>query len=157
MSEHRAEVSWDRNGADFLDGRYSRRHVLRFDGGLEVPASASPSVVATPMSDPAAVDPEEAFVAALASCHMLWFLALAAERGLRVDSYCDRARGTVARNAEERLAVTEVVLRPGVVFAGDAEPSRDELLALHEAAHERCFIASSVTTDVRCEPTFESV
>jgi organic hydroperoxide reductase OsmC/OhrA len=156
MSEHRAEVSWDRNGADFLDGRYSRRHVLRFDGGLEVPASASPSIVATPMSDPAAVDPEEAFVAALASCHMLWFLALAAARGLRVDSYCDHARGTVARNAEERLAVTEVVLRPRVVFAGGAEPSRDELLALHERAHERCFIASSVTTDVRCEPDFQT-
>lgn len=156
MSEHRAEVSWDRNGADFLDGRYSRRHVLRFDGGLEVPASASPSVVPIPMSDPAAVDPEEAFVAALASCHMLWFLALAAERGLRVDSYSDRARGTVARNLEERLAVTEVVLRPRVVFADDADPSRDELLALHETAHERCFIASSVTTDVRCEPVFET-
>ncbi|HSG65823.1 MAG TPA: OsmC family protein [Gammaproteobacteria bacterium] len=152
MSEHKAEVVWDRNGADFLDKRYSRRHLLRFDGGLEIPASASPSVVPTPMSDPAAVDPEEAFVAALASCHMLWFLALAAERGFRVDRYRDGASGTVARYAAKRLAVTEVILRPRVEFAAGACPSQEALLALHEAAHAHCFIANSVTTEVRCEP-----
>lgn len=152
MSEYQADVAWVRDGADFIDKRYSRRHILRFDGGLEIPASASPTVVPEPMSDPAAVDPEEAFVAALASCHLLWFLATAAERGFCVDSYSDSARGTMARNTAGRLAITRVVLSPSVRFSGDLLPSREEVIAMHDAAHERCYIASSVNTEICCEP-----
>lgn len=154
MSEYTAELSWQRGDDDFLDKRYSRRHKWRFDGGLEVAASASPEIVQAPFSDPTAVDPEEAFVASLASCHLLWFLALAAERGLRVDGYRDRPAGTLAENAEGRLAMTVVILHPEVVFSGERLPSRDEILAIHSVAHERCFIANSVKTDVRCEPRF---
>lgn len=152
MSEYRAELAWERHGAVFVDGCYSRRHVLRFDGGLEIPASASPNVVAEPMADPAALDPEEAFVASLASCHMLWFLAIAAERGYRVDSYRDNASGTLSLNDRGRLAMTSVVLRPKVAFGADGAPSAEEVVEMHDAAHTRCFIASSVTTEVRCEP-----
>ncbi len=152
MARYRAEVSWTRDGQDFLDKRYSRRHTLRFDGGLEIHGSSSPQVVPIPYSDPAAVDPEEAFVAALSSCHMLWFLSIAAERGFRVDSYLDGASGVMGHNAEGRIAMTQVTLRPAVAFSGAALPTRDEILAMHHAAHEACFIANSVRTEVRCEP-----
>lgn len=146
-----AEVAWQRGGQVFVDGRYSRRHRLRFDGGLEVPASASPHVVPLPYSDPAAVDPEEAFVAALASCHMLWFLSLAAERGLCIEHYHDAAEGTMAKNAAGKWFMAVVTLRPEVSFAG-ARPSRQAILELHHAAHAECFIANSVLTEVRCAP-----
>jgi organic hydroperoxide reductase OsmC/OhrA len=152
MGHYNAAVAWQRGEAAFVDNRYSRAHVWRFDGGLEIPASASPQVVPPPLSVAAAVDPEEAFVAALASCHMLWFLSLAAGRGFRVDSYADAAVGVMARNADGRLAITEVTLRPLAVFSGTVVPSHDELAALHAAAHEACFIANSVRTEVRCEP-----
>lgn len=152
MARYLAEVLWTRDGQDFLDKRYSRRHTLRFDGGLTIPGSSSPQVVPVPYSDPAAVDPEEAFVAALSSCHMLWFLSLAAERGFRVDRYADTASGVMGRNAEGRIAMTQVTLRPAVAFSGASLPDRDAILALHHAAHEACFIANSVRTEVRCEP-----
>lgn len=135
-----------------MDGRYGRRHVLRFDGGAEVPGSASPHVVPAPLSDPAAVDPEEAFVAALASCHMLWFLSIAAKRGFRVDRYADAASGAMGEDARGRTAVTVVTLRPDVRFSGDRLPSPEEIRAMHHAAHEACFIANSVRSEVRCEP-----
>ncbi|MDP1899533.1 MAG: OsmC family protein [Rubrivivax sp.] len=153
MSEYTAQVAWQL-GADeaFTDNRYSRRHVLRFDGGAELAGSSSPSVVPLPMSDATAVDPEEMFVAALASCHMLWFLSLAAARGFTVQSYVDDAVGTMARNAQGQMAMTVVTLRPRVVFAGTPAPGSEPLQALHHEAHERCFIASSVKTEVRCEP-----
>jgi organic hydroperoxide reductase OsmC/OhrA len=153
MAEYTAQLHWQR-GADepFTDQRYSRRHTLRFDGGVELPGSSSPSVVPLPMSDANAVDPEELFVAALSSCHMLWFLSLAAARGHVVDLYEDAAVGVMSRNAEGRLAMTQVTLRPQVVFAGTNMPDAAALAALHHAAHEACFIASSVKTDVRCEP-----
>ncbi|MBA4177341.1 MAG: peroxiredoxin [Leptothrix sp. (in: Bacteria)] len=152
MAEHTAQLHWQR-GADeaFTDQRYSRRHTLRFDGGAVMAASSSASVVPLPMSDAAAVDPEEMFVAALASCHMLWFLSLAAARGHVVDRYEDAAVGVLARNGAGRLAMTVVTLRPRVVFAG-AAPAADALAALHHASHEACFIAQSVRTEVRCEP-----
>ena len=152
MSEYAAEVLWDRAGQDFLSGRYSRRHVLRFDGGAEVPGSSSPHVVPLPMSDASAVDPEEAFVAALASCHMLFFLAIAANRKFCVEHYRDAAVGTMAKNAQGRMAMTQVTLRPKVQFSGDRVPTRDELEAMHHRAHEQCYIANSVTAEVRCEP-----
>ncbi|SFC57698.1 Organic hydroperoxide reductase OsmC/OhrA [Polaromonas sp. OV174] len=152
MSSYSAQVSWQRNGEDFLGNRYSRRHLLRFDGGLEVPGSSSPHVVPLPMSDPSALDPEEAFVASLASCHMLWFLSIAAKRRFCVDSYQDAAEGVMAKNADGNLAMTVVTLRPAATFSGERRPTREELDQLHHEAHEACFIANSVKTEVRCEP-----
>jgi len=151
MSTHTATIDWQRGDADFADGRYSRRHQWRFDGGMVVAASPSPHVVPAPWSDAGAVDPEEAYVAAIASCHMLWFLSLAAERGQVVESYSDEAVGTMARIAPGRQAITEVVLRPRIAFSGTA-PEAATVSGLHEAAHERCFIANSVKTTIRVEP-----
>ena len=152
MSTYEATVVWNRDGADFSDNRYSRRHVWQFDGDVEVTASSSPQVVPAPMSSEEAVDPEEAFVASLSSCHMLWFLSLAARRGFVVDSYRDAATGVMAKNADGKMAITEITLRPAVEFSGDKLPSQDEIMALHHDAHENCFIANSVKTEVRCEP-----
>jgi organic hydroperoxide reductase OsmC/OhrA len=153
MSTYTATVRWQRQpNEDFADNRYSRRHEIAFDGGAVLAGSSSPSVVPLPLSDASAVDPEEMFVASLSSCHMLWFLSLAAGRGLRVDSYVDAASGTMARNAARQLVMTEVLLRPRVRFAGEQQPTADVLQALHHAAHEACFIANSVKTDVRVQP-----
>ena len=152
MSEYTAVVVWNRDGAAFSDNRYSRGHRWRFDGGIEVPASASPHVVPLPLSVEAAVDPEEAFVASLSSCHMLSYLSLAAKRGFVVDSYRDAAIGVLAKDSAGKLAMTRVTLRPEVRFAGDKQPTATDAAALHHEAHEQCFIASSVKTDVRCEP-----
>ena len=151
-TDYRAEVVWARDGQDFLSNRYSRRHVLRFDGGAEVAGSSSPHSVPLPMSDASAVDPEEAFVASLASCHMLWFLAIAAKRRFIVDHYADAAVGVMARNAEGRMAMTRVTLRPHVVFSGERQPTAEELDALHHKAHDECYIANSVKTEVVVEP-----
>jgi len=152
MSTHGVTVEWSRGDARFTDNRYSRAHTWAFDGGARVPGSSSPHVVPAPWSDPAAVDPEEAFVASLSSCHMLWFLSIAAQRGFRVDRYVDAATGTMGRNAAGKVAVTRVVLRPQVAFGGDVRPSRDDIAAMHHEAHEQCFIANSVLTEVSCEP-----
>lgn len=152
MSEYRVEVIWSREGQPFADRRYSRRHRLRFDGGIEVPGSSSPQVVPLPMSDAAAIDPEEAFVASLSACHMLWFLDIACRAGWIVDDYRDAAIGVMARNAEGKLAMTRVTLRPAVRFGGGRAPDAAELARLHHEAHEECFIASSVKTEVVCEP-----
>jgi organic hydroperoxide reductase OsmC/OhrA len=153
MSEYTARIEWQRAAHEaFTDQRYSRRHLLRFDGGAELAGSASPSVVPLPLSDASAVDPEEMFVASLASCHMLWFLSLAAGRALRVDQYQDDAVGTLARDGQGRMAMTVVTLRPHCTFSGERVPTEAELLTLHHAAHEACFIANSVRTEVRCEP-----
>lgn len=153
MAEYTAQLRWQRDAHEaFTDQRYSRRHTLHFDGGVVLPGSSSPSVVAPPMSDAAAVDPEELFVAALTSCHMLWFLSLSAARKHVVDRYEDNAVGVMSRNAEGRLAMTVVTLRPRVTFAGAGGPDAVALAALHHAAHEACFIARSVKTEVRCEP-----
>lgn len=154
MAIYSAQILWSRGDQDFLDNRYSRGHLWRFDGGVEVPASSSPHVVPLPGSREDAVDPEEAFVAALSSCHMLWFLSLAARDGWRVDAYRDLAEGRMGKNAEGRLAMTRVTLRPAVIFSG-AAPSRAQLDALHHEAHEACFIANSVKTEVRCEPQYD--
>lgn len=151
MSEYTATIYWQRLGAAFTDNKYSRAHEWRFDGGVVVPASSSPHVVRIPLSDPSAVDPEEAFVASLSSCHMLFFLSLAAQQGWVVDDYEDRAVGVLGKNEAGRMAMTVVTLRPKVVFSGRA-PSAEQLAELHHRAHQECFIASSVKTDVRCEP-----
>ncbi|HMC91502.1 MAG TPA: OsmC family protein [Allosphingosinicella sp.] len=150
MSEHRATVEWTAAGGAFTDNRYSRAHSLRFDGGAVVPASASPQVVPEPMSDPAGVDPEELLVASASSCHMLWFLDLARQAGLDVTSYRDEASGTLGRGSDGRLAITRIVLKPRVEFAG-AAPDTAALARLHYNAHERCFIASSLKAEIVVE------
>jgi organic hydroperoxide reductase OsmC/OhrA len=152
MSTYTATVEWRRNGEAFADGRYSRAHAWRFDGGAEVRASSSPHVVPIPYSDPTGVDPEEAFVASLSSCHMLWFLALAAKRGYVVESYVDDALGVMAADGEGNLWIARVTLRPAVHFVGERAPPAEELRELHDEAHEECFIARSVRTEVVCEP-----
>jgi len=151
MSDYTATVIWARDGSVFIDHRYSRRHRWLFDGGVEVPASSSPKVVPIPMSDAAAVDPEEAFVASLSSCHMLWFLSIAAKRGFLVDSYRDDAVGVMAKDASGKPAMTRVTLHPDVRFAGEQRPTAETVAVMHHEAHEQCFIARSVKTDVRCE------
>lgn len=149
---HEARVSWSRGEQPFVDGRYSRRHAWTFDGGVTVDASASPHVVPLPLSAEAAVDPEEALVASASSCHMLWFLSLAARRGFIVDAYVDEASGLLEPVSPGRLAFSRIILRPAVRFSGSLVPTDVELAELHEAAHEACFIAASL----RCEVVVES-
>ena len=148
MGEYTCTVSWRRGDANFTAMKYSRAHRWEFDGGVTVKASASPHVVPAPFSDASAVDPEEALVAALSSCHMLTFLWLAARAGFVVDSYADRAVGRMGKNTAGREAVTHVLLRPAIAFSGPRTPNADELRALHHDAHEQCYIANSVTTVV---------
>ena len=156
MAKYFAEITWLRGEQDFLSNRYSRRHVMRFDGGAEVIGSSSPHVVPVPMSDVTAVDPEEAFVASLSSCHMLWFLALAAKRKFCVDSYVDAAEGLMANNENGKLIMSVITLRPKVCFSSVHRPTREELDQLHHRAHDECFIANSVKSDVRIEPVYET-
>ncbi len=152
MATYSADVVWARGDAAFTDNRYSRRHTLRFDGGAEVPASSSLDVVPLPFSDPSAVDPEEMLVAALSSCHMLWFLSIAAKRKFRVDKYADHASGEMTRNARGKEYISAVTLRPDVTFSGEKMPGNDEIAAMHHKAHEECFIANSVLATVIIEP-----
>lgn len=151
MGHFCAEIQWDRGDQDFCAGRYSRAHRLRFDGGLDIAGSSSPQVVPLPWSDPDAVDPEEAFVASIASCHMLWFLSIAAKRRLCVDSYQDHAEGVMTRNDAGKLYISRVTLRPRVSFSGASQPDADTIHALHHQAHTECFIANSVRTEIVCE------
>jgi organic hydroperoxide reductase OsmC/OhrA len=148
---YKATVSWKRGEGDFPKGRYSRGHVWRFDGGIEVPASASPAVVPLPYSVEAAVDPEEAFVASLSSCHMLTFIDLARRAGFVIDAYEDEAEGVMEKNEAGQRWISRVTLRLRIDFAGGKAPDRAELDRLHHAAHEACFIANSVKTEVRVE------
>ncbi|MFZ4625312.1 MAG: OsmC family protein [Rhodoferax sp.] len=154
MAQYSAEVLWLRNEQDFVNNRYSRRHLLRFDGGVEVPGSSSPHVVPLPMSDAAAVDPEEAFVASLSSCHMLWFLCVAAKRKFCVDRYLDAAVGVMGKNPEGKMVMLTVTLKPEVQFSGDHVPTLEQLNQMHHEAHEECFIANSVKTQIHCEPVY---
>jgi organic hydroperoxide reductase OsmC/OhrA len=153
MSRYTAIVHWERQGQAYTDRRYSRRHTWRFDGGAVVMGSSSPQVVPVPMSDPTAVDPEEAFVASLSSCHLLWFLDLAQKAGFVVDDYRDEAEGLMAKDGDGRLAITRVTLRPVVRFSGHRMPDEAEHQRLHEAAHGACYIAHSVRSEVLCEPS----
>ncbi len=152
MAQYTAEVLWLRGEQDFVSNRYSRRHKLLFDGGIEIPGSSSPQVVPLPMSDTNAVDPEEAFVASLSSCHMLWFLSIAAKRRFCVDRYFDAAVGVMGKNLEGKMAMLTVTLKPEVHFSGERVPTLEQIHHMHHKAHEECFIANSVKTEVRCEP-----
>jgi len=156
MHDYHAEVHWTRGEQAFTDNRYSRRHDWHFDGGATLPGSSSPHSVRLPYSDPSAVDPEEAFVAAIASCHMLWFLSLAAKAGWVVDDYRDAAVGVMAPNAQGQMAVTVVTLRPAVRYGGERRPDEAEQARLHHEAHASCYIANSVSSEVRCEPVTPS-
>ena len=155
MATYTAQIVWERGEQDFLSGRYSRRHTMTFDGGAVVPGSSSPHVVPVPMSGASAVDPEEAFVASLSTCHMLWFLSIAGKRKFCVDRYVDSAVGIMACNSAGKVAMTVVTLRPDVRFSGAVLPTREEILRLHHEAHDECFIANSVKTEVLCEPVFD--
>ena len=151
MSQHVATVRWQRGDAAFTDNQYSRAHTWEFDGGISVRASASPDVVPLPMSEVAAVDPEEAFVAALSSCHMLFFLSIAQKRGYVVDTYVDEAVGTMGQNADGKTAITRVLLRPAATYVGERVPERTSLEKMHHRAHELCFVANSVVSDIDTE------
>ena len=147
MSEYRATIVWNRQGTEFTYKEYTREHVWKFDGGSEVRATAAPQF----LGDDALVDPEQAFVASLSSCHMLTFLAIAAKKRLVVDEYSDQPVGFLEKNADGKLAVTRVVLRPKIVFGGAGAPSSEEIARLHDKAHGHCFIANSVHTSVTVE------
>ncbi len=148
MSEHKATIRWQHAGAEFLKGKYSREHTWTFDGGLTVPASSSPAVVPLPFSNAANVDPEEAFVASISSCHMLSYLWLAYRQGFQVDSYQDEAVGMMAKNEKGVPWVSAVTLHPKIVYSGPKLPSPADQAELHHQAHEQCFIANSVKTQI---------
>jgi organic hydroperoxide reductase OsmC/OhrA len=148
MSEYQATIKWQRISPDFLKGKYSREHTWTFDGGIIVPASASPSVVPVPFSNPANVDPEEAYVASISSCHMLTFLFLASKQGFQIDSYEDEAVGVMAKNENGVPWVSLVTLKPKIIYSGEKLPSPADEKKLHHLAHEQCFIANSIKTEV---------
>jgi organic hydroperoxide reductase OsmC/OhrA len=148
MSTYTAKVRWTRDpSTDFTKGQYSRAHRWEFDGGLTVPASPSPHIVPAPWNDPAGVDPEEAFVASISSCHMLFFVDFARRAGFVVESYVDEAEGVLEKRADGKMAMTAVTLRPHIIWSG-TPPSDDALAELHHRAHENCFIANSVNSNV---------
>ena len=149
MSEHQAHIQWKRQANErFTDLKFSRAHTWQFDGGVAVPASSAPTAVPLPYSKPENVDPEEAFVAAISSCHMLTFIWLAAKDKFVVDSYDDTAVGHLARNDKGKMAVNLVRLDPKVVFSGEKVPTEADIERLHHGAHEQCFIANSVNTEI---------
>ena len=151
MSEYKATVDWRRQSADFDHPTYNRNHTLAFEDGIRVPATAAPANIPPTAAGAPGVDPEQAFVASLSSCHMLWFLHLASRAGFVVDRYVDEASGVLEKNAEGRIAMTRVTLRPVVSFAGRT-PTGEEHARLHEGAHDKCFIANSVKTEVLIQP-----
>lgn len=156
MSTYVATVTWSRSGQAFTDHRYKRTHEWQFDGGETVRASASPHIVPAPLSDPSAVDPEEAFVAALSSCHMLWFLSIASEEGYVIEHYKDRAEGVMEKDTKGNLAFTRVTLRPHVIYENGFAPGAEEDAEMHHRAHEECFIANSVKTEIQVESTMDT-
>jgi organic hydroperoxide reductase OsmC/OhrA len=152
MSTYTATIRWTRDAStDFAKGQYSRAHQWEFDGGLTVAASPSPHIVPAPWNDPTGVDPEEAFVASLASCHMLFFVEFARRAGLVIDDYVDEAEGVLEKRGDGKTAMTRVTLHPRVTWAGDP-PDQAVVTDLHHRAHEACFIANSVTTEVIVAP-----
>lgn len=144
MSEHKVSLNWQRGGAEFTPQKYPRDHVWSFDGGATMTATAAPAY----FGNPANVDPEEAFVAALSSCHMLTFLAVACKQKFVLDAYEDEAIGHLEKNADGRLAITRVELHPRITWGGDRRPSAEEIDSMHQAAHKNCFIANSVKAEV---------
>ena len=148
MSEHKVNLSWKRGDAPFEYQKYPRNHTWKFDGGHEMTASAAPAY----LGDPKQVDPEEAFVASLSSCHMLTFLAIACKKKFVLDEYIDDAVGHMEKNAEGRLAITRVTLNQRLKFSGDKQPTTAEIEEMNHMAHDQCFVANSVKTEVKVEP-----
>lgn len=151
MSEYFSTVVWERNDQVFTDNQYSRGHVWKFDGGAQVKASASPHIVPLPYSVEENVDPEEAFVASLSSCHMLFFLSIAAKKKFVVEQYVDNAVGIMEEGADGKMLITKVILRPEVIFTGEKQPTFEQLGKMHHQSHDLCFIANSVKTEVITE------
>lgn len=152
MEQYCAKVVWNRGEQNFSDNKYSRGHEWKFDGGLTVPASSAPSSVPLPLSVAENIDPEEALVAALSSCHMLFFLAFASKQGFIVDSYEDNAAGIMEKNEKRRMSITRIELRPHTVFSGLTIPTEEQILALHHLSHEHCYIANSIRAEVLITP-----
>lgn len=152
MANYTACIEWQRdqqqNEQEFVNNQYSRAHQWHFDGGVSVPASSSPHVVPLPFSVEHNIDPEEAFIASISSCHMLFFLSIAAKRKYTIDSYIDNAQGTMAANEQGKIAFAEVVLKPDIVFSGDKQPTQAQIDKIHHIAHQQCFIANSVNCEI---------
>jgi len=155
MNRYSATIQWHQNNQNFIDNKYSRKHSWYFDGGLKIAASASPLEVPPPYSDPSAVDPEEAFIASLSSCHMLWFLSIAAKEGYLIKGYRDKATGFMEKNDQNQKSITRVILHPNVTFEKTKKPNQQKFDKLHEETHNMCFIAHSVKTKITIEATFE--
>lgn len=151
MPAHHATIRWKNQGPDFLARRYSREHTLHFDGGAVIPGSPSPSIVPAPWSNPAGVDPEEAFIAAVSACHMLWFLHVACDAGFLVETYEDNAEGLMTKNDRGILWISHIILRPRITWGDGIIPKDESVAHLHHLAHAQCFIANSIKTDVRVE------
>jgi len=152
MSRHTATIRWKNTGPDFLSRRYSREHTLHFDGGAIVPGSPSPQIVPAPWSNVANVDPEETFVASVSSCHMLWFLHVACDAGFLADSYDDEAAGFMTKNERGILWISQITLRPLIVWDSEKTPTAADIENLHHLAHKQCFIANSIKTIVQVQP-----
>jgi organic hydroperoxide reductase OsmC/OhrA len=152
MSEYFVKINWARgNDESYTDNKYSRGHEWIFDGGVTVQASSSPHVVPLPYSVEENVDPEEAFVASLSSCHMLFFLSIAAKKGYVIDSYVDNAVGIMEKNSDSKISMTKVTLKPHIQFSGDKKPTIEQLEKMHHQSHDQCFIANSVKTEIVTE------
>lgn len=152
FSEHKATVTWQRKATDdFLSGKFSREHDWMFDGGLTVPASPTPAIIPAPYSNPTSVDPEEAFVASISSCHMLTYLHMASRRGVKITSYQDSAVGTMTKNESGATWMNKVILNPNIVYDGETRPTPEFEAQLHHLAHEKCIIANSVKTEIIVE------
>jgi organic hydroperoxide reductase OsmC/OhrA len=146
---YNVKISWQKKPDEhFLDNKYSRAHTWSFDGGIKLNASSSHQVVPVPFSDESAIDPEEAFIASVSSCHMLWFLSIAVNEKFIVESYEDNAEGELEKNEEGKLAMTRVILKPKIKFGNEITPSPEQIDELHHLAHEKCFIANSVKTKI---------
>ena len=149
MAQHKAKIEWKCNTPDFRLGKYTREHTWSFDGGVSVPASAAPAVVPAPWSNPAHVDPEEAFVASISSCHMLTYLHVARLAGFQIESYADEAVGEMAKNERGVAWVAVVTLNPTIIYSGDKRPTHEQEAELHHKAHDGCFVSQSVKTEVK--------
>jgi organic hydroperoxide reductase OsmC/OhrA len=156
MPAYNVELQWDRNGANFIDQKYQRTHSWTFENGLILQAAASPHIVGAAFTDSSVIDPEEAFTASVGSCHMLWFLSLAAGRGYVVNRYTDQTKGKLELNREGHMAMTKVILQPVVSFDPENAPGGKEFLKLHQQAHRKCFIANSVKSDIEILPKMET-
>jgi organic hydroperoxide reductase OsmC/OhrA len=148
--KYTASIFWEKKDTEsFIDNKYSRKHTWAFDGGTEVPASSSPQVVPLPMSDASALDPEEAFVAAISSCHMLFFLSIAASSNYIIETYEDKAEGIMSKNESGQMVMADIILKPKIIFSGPNIPTAEQINSLHDSAHKKCYLANSVKSTIK--------